>query len=65
MFKKFIQSGQKQVRALHLFEAEAKHWMHKYNLPIQLGGVAYTPAEAKRISETLMSEGIRHQVIKA
>ena len=30
-----------------------------------MGGIAYTPNEARRISDCLLAEGIRHQVIKA
>jgi len=44
-------------RKMHMYEFEAKHWLYKYGLPMQVGDIAYSPSQARMISETLKYEG--------
>lgn len=50
---------------MHLYEFEAKQWLTKYGLAMQIGDTAYSQSEARQIAETLKYEGIKNQVLKA
>lgn len=50
---------------MHMYEFEAKKWLHKFKIPLQIGDTAFTPAQARQISETLKYEGITDQCLKA
>jgi succinyl-CoA synthetase beta subunit len=52
-------------RHMDLYEFEAKKWLHKHGLPVEIGAPAYSAREAKGISETMWLKGYTKQVVKA
>ena len=52
-------------RGLHLYEFEAKKWLYRFGLPMQVGDIAFTPTQAREIAESLKYQGYKDLVVKA